>query len=135
MKKILLTLICVLSLCLLAACSDDVSGTYKFSRMETSVAGASVVVNVNEESSLLGVTLDSNYIVLNLNSDGTYSLVLDGAQTSNYEMEETGTWSYADEVLTLTSTDGVSTTVKCADDTVVFTYTIYGVSSTLTLSK
>ena len=135
MKKILLTLICVLSLCLLASCSKDVSGTYKFKSMETSVLGEAVVVNANEENSLLGFTLNENYIVLNLDENGTYNLVLDGKQTSNLEIEETGTWSFSDDVLTLTSTDGVSTTAACVDDVITLTYTVYGVSSVLTLSK
>lgn len=135
MKKLILTLICVLSLCLLTSCDSNVSGTYKFSSMETSVVGQSVVVKANEKSSLLGVTLNENYIVLTLNADGTYTLVLDGEQTNNYEVEETGTYSVNDGVLSLTSTDGVTATGECSSNTVVLTYTVYGVTSILTLSK
>jgi hypothetical protein len=103
--------------------------------METSVLGESVVVNANEENPLLGFALNENYIVLTLDGNGTYTLVLDGEQTSNLEVEETGTWSFSDDVLTLTSNDGETVTASCADDTILLTYTVYGVSSVLTLSK
>ena len=78
-----------------AACSDDtaVEGTYKFSSMTMTIEGTTTTVNAGE--SYMGMTVNSDYVVLEIKDDGTFSM------TGMGQTQE-GTWVEEDGVVKLT---------------------------------
>ena len=78
-----------------AACSDDtgLEGTYKFSSMTMTVDGTTTTVKAGE--SYMGMTVNSDYVVLELKDDGNFSMTGMGRT-------QEGTWKEEDGVVKLT---------------------------------
>ena len=136
MKKILLVLVCILSLFTLASCGKKAGyGEYKFSSMSTKINFVEVNITAGEEISLLGVTLDENYMTLTISEDGKYTLTLNGTQLGNLDVVEQGFWKYADGVYTLTSSTGNVTKASYKSNTLTFEYSTSALEASVVLEK
>lgn len=95
MKKVIsaiVTAFAVLTLCIcLAACSESVEGTYKFSSMTVTHEGSDPV-EIKAGDDWMGMSVTSDFYVLTINSDNTWTMKvqLGGAET------ESGTWEEKD---------------------------------------
>lgn len=103
-----LALIC---LCALAACGAGKAGTYYFESMKVDIPLLGTQeLKVGEE--YLGITLSKEYMKIELNKDGTYSVSSSGASA------QAGTWEVNAEdsdKIDLKTGDVVTATVECKD--------------------
>ena len=77
-----------------AACSSGLEGTYKFSSM--TVTEGETTTTIESGESYMGITLDEDYIVLELKKGGDFSMKAMG-QTQK------GTWKEEKDVIKLTA--------------------------------
>ena len=97
------------------ACSDDTAleGTYKFSSMTMTVDGTTTTVKAGE--SYMGMTVNSDYVVLEIKDDGKFSMTGMG-QTKE------GSWTEEDGVVKLT-VDGETLDAKHSGKTLTLEIT------------
>lgn len=82
MKKFLVTVLFFVAL-FLVSCSSKIAGVYKFESMKGSMEGISV--DVSAGGSLMGMTIDEDYMVVTLYDDGTVTISTLGTNAK-------GTW-------------------------------------------
>lgn len=118
MKKLLNQLLVWMVVCfavLLAGCSKNWEGTYKFKSMRYEESGMTVEVEAGEE--VMGMlTLTEDFAVLTLNEDGTATMVINFGE----EMTQEGTWQKDENGKLALTFDGSTETFECDGKTVSF---------------
>ena len=79
----------ILCLCMLGvACSQEIEGTYKFSKMTYVEGGMQIEIEAGEE--FMGMmTLSESFMIATLNKDGTAILITNAGEETE---TESGTW-------------------------------------------
>ena len=127
MKKILLLLICCLTLIGLTGCSLKVVGTWEMEELSTKIAGFEKNYRVGDQ--YLGTELTSDYVVVEFKNDGTGSLSMKGSDP------ESITWELNDENVKITDSHGVIIDAKLEDKFLVIDMTGYGTGVVFKLTR
>lgn len=132
MKKIIVTVAAIISVLvlgvMLAGCSSNAAGTYKFQSMKYSEGGMEMNYEVGKE--IMGVSISEDFMVLELKDDGTFSMTtkMSGTET------ETGTWTQEGKTVKL-KVSGVEQTATLSGSTLVLEMEEEGTSSSVTFKK
>ena len=109
-----------------AACSA--SGTYKFDSMTVKILTEETTYKAGDEYN--GKKLETDSVKLILNGDGTCSIKL-----MDSESESTGTWTEEDGTITF-DVAGLPFSKATRDGSkITFSYSLFGVSVSITLKK
>jgi hypothetical protein len=127
MKKILLLLVCCLTLVGLSGCSLKVWGTWEMAELTTKVLGFEKTLAVGDE--YLGTELTSDYIVVEFKTDGTGSLKMKDSDPTSI------TWELNEEIVKITDSNDVTIDAKLEDKFLVIDMTGFGTGVVFKLTK
>ena len=118
MKRILLLLVCCLTLIGLSGCSLKVMGTWEMEELTTKILGFEKTLQVGEE--YLGTELTSDYIVVEFKLDGTGTLTMKGSEPQNI------TWEINEDTVKIVDSNDAEITAKLDDKFLVIDMTGFG---------